>query len=83
MSGLAVSDSRLWPVLVDGLGGGAMISAAYLVLVICGNTCEAGHLARAVTQIPQTSMDQCILQANAFNKNLKDIRALCVKGSDK
>ena len=60
-----------------------MIAAAYLVLIICGNTCNAGHLARAVTTIPQPSMEQCISQANAFNKNLEDIRAVCVRGEKK
>lgn len=67
-----------------------MIAAAYLVLTICNGRCAMlywpdrynSHGTGAVT-IPQPSMDQCIRQANAFNSNRKDTRAMCVRGSEK
>ncbi len=61
-----------------------MIAAAYLVLTICSGPCD-GYYRNSMTSqtIPQPSMDQCIRQANAFNKHRKDLRAMCVPGSEK
>lgn len=67
-----------------------MIAAAYLVLKLCSHpdcgTAYIGagrpHSPIAAVAIPQPSMDQCIRQANAFNKHRKDTRAMCVPGSE-
>lgn len=62
-----------------------MIAAAYLVLTICSADCIGYGQPEAITSqtVPQPSLDQCIRQANAFNTNRKDVRAMCVRGAGK
>lgn len=63
-----------------------MIAEAYLVLTICSISRVYPHCGsnseQAITSqvIPQPAMDQCIRQANAINKNRKDMRATCLIG---
>lgn len=61
-----------------------MIAAAYLVLTLCAGDrgCGFWRQSIAAVSIPQPSMDQCIRQATAFNKNRPDTRAVCVPGEE-